>query len=185
METDRKKEVVNICLDVFIEKGLTATSTRELSRALKLRDAGLYYYFDSKDDVVIACAEEASIRLEVSLIPDALRNIENPSRMMKRLQHNAEQMAPTMRFLATVCASEQYRNKMKPVLKRLTERYEHYTEKIAETLSCNRDYIEPYVYMVITSVANYMIFSEDALVSPQMQLVKMVLRELLEKKKAI
>ena len=47
METDRKKEVINICLDLFIEKGLTATSTRDLSSALKLQNAGLYYYFES------------------------------------------------------------------------------------------------------------------------------------------
>lgn len=36
MEPDRKKEVINVCLDHFIEKGLSETSTRSLSSALKI-----------------------------------------------------------------------------------------------------------------------------------------------------
>lgn len=75
MENDRKKEVINICLDLFIEKGLTSTSTRSLSSALKLQNAGLYYYFESKDEAVIACAEEAALRLEKCLIAPAMREI--------------------------------------------------------------------------------------------------------------
>ena len=93
METDRRKEVINICLDLFIEKGLTATSTRDLSSALKLQNAGLYYYFESKDETVIACAEEAALRLENALIPSALREIHTPDVMMERLQTRANEMA--------------------------------------------------------------------------------------------
>lgn len=107
MENDRKQEVINICLDLFIEKGLTSTSTRNLSSALKLQNAGLYYYFESKDEAVIACAEEAALRVESALIPGALHDIDDLDTMMKRLQSRADEMAPTMRFLVTVCASSQ------------------------------------------------------------------------------
>lgn len=179
MEIDRKKEVVNICLDLFIEKGLTATSTRNLSSALKLQNAGLYYYFESKDEAVIACAEEAALRLENALIPGALRDIGDPDIMMKRLQSRADEMAPTMRFLVTVCASSQYKDKMKPALDRLTDRYGHYADQVAKKLNCNKEDIEPYVYLVITAVANYMIFAEDSLVAPQMQIAKEAIRNLL------
>lgn len=48
MENDRQKEVINICLDHFIENGLYEVSTRSLSRALKLQNAGLYYYLQAK-----------------------------------------------------------------------------------------------------------------------------------------
>lgn len=58
MENDRKKEVINVCLDHFIANGLEI-STRSLSEALKLQNTGLYYYFESKDEAVILCAEEA------------------------------------------------------------------------------------------------------------------------------
>lgn len=178
METDRRKEVINICLDLFIEKGLTATSTRDLSSALKLQNAGLYYYFESKDEAVIACAEEAAIRLESALIPYALKSINDPDEMMKKLQKRADEMAPTMRFLVTVCASSQYKDKMKPAFDRLAERYDHYAQQVAKKLGCSKEDIEPYVYMVITSVANYMIFCEDSLIYPQIQIAKAAIKSL-------
>ena len=179
MEIDRRKEVINICLDLFIEKGLTATSTRDLSSALKLQNAGLYYYFESKDEAVIACAEEAAMRLENTLIPSALRDIHNPDLMMERLQKRADEMAPTMRFLVTVCASSQYKDEMKPALDRLAERYGHYAAQVAKKLNCKKEDIEPYVYMVITAVANYMIFYEDSLIYPQIQIAKEAIRRII------
>lgn len=90
MEMDRKKEVINICLDHFIENGLYETSTRSLSRALKLQNAGLYYYFTSKDEAVIQCAEEAALRIENALIAPTIRDLADPDNMMKRLRSRAD-----------------------------------------------------------------------------------------------
>lgn len=182
IETDRKKEVVNIWLDLFIEKGLTATSTRDLSSALKMQNAALYYYFESKEDAVIACAEEAAIRLENALIPPALKEIHNPDMMMERLQSRAEDMSPTMRFLVTVCADSQYKDKMKPALCRLVQRYDYYAGQVAEELNCEKSEILPYVYMIVTSVVNYMIFGDESFLVPQMGLFKEEIKQLFIKK---
>ena len=178
MENDRKKEVINICLDHFISHGLE-TSTRSLSKALKLQNAGLYYYFESKDEAVVLCAEEAALRLETNLIGPAIKEITNPDLMMKRLQSRADEMSPTMRFLVSVCVSETYKDQIKPVLDRLSGRYEQYAERVAKALKCEVDEILPYVYMGITAVTDYMIFREDAMVYPQIQIIKNKLKELL------
>lgn len=97
--------------------------------------------------------------------------------MMRHLQEEADIMAPTMRFLVSVCVSKRYKDSMKPVLDRLAERYSLYVDKAAQALNCDRDDIEPYVYMAITAVANYMIFAEDALVKPQLTIVKEIIRK--------
>lgn len=72
---DRKKEIINNCLELLVEKGLTQTTTRELSKAMKLKSGGMYYYFNSKDELIIACAEEAVIRVENSLFVPALKEL--------------------------------------------------------------------------------------------------------------
>ncbi len=181
MSGERRTEVINICLDHFIEQGLFETSTRSLSKALKLQSGGLYNHFSSKDEAVIVCAEQAAIRLEDTLISPAMRDMGDPDRMMKRLRSRADEMAPTMRFLVSVCSSDRYKDDMKPVLDRLAERYEHYTEKAAEKLGCTKEDVEPYVYLTITAVSNYMIFAEDKYIYPQIRLVKEALRSLTEK----
>lgn len=100
---DRKKEIINNCLELLVERGLTQTTTRELSKAMKLKSGGMYYYFNSKDELIIACAEEAVIRVENSLFIPALKELTQPKEMMEHLQINALEIAPTMKFFVSVC----------------------------------------------------------------------------------
>ena len=99
MEQDRKKEVIENCLNLFIAKGLSETSTRDLSGSLKLQNAGLYYYFNSRSEAVIACVEAAVLRMESKMILAALKDVDDPDRMIKNLYRHADEMAPTMRFI--------------------------------------------------------------------------------------
>ena len=142
MASDRKKEVINKCLDHFIANGLE-TSTRSLSNALQLQNAGLYYYFGNKDEAVVLCTEEAALRLENALLPSVSNGIDDPEAMMELIRARAVEMAPTMRFFASVCVSNRYREAVKPILDRLAQRYDRYAEKVAEHLRCDKAEIEP------------------------------------------
>lgn len=180
MEMDRKKEVINICLDHFIENGLYETSTRSLSKALKLQNAGLYYYFTSKDEAVIQCAEEAALRIENALIAPTIRDLADPDSMMKRLRSRADEMAPTMRFLATAIGSKRCHDGMKPISEGMAKRYDYYVGQVSKKLGCDRAEIEPYVYMTIAAVMNYMIFGEISFAMPQIKIVKDEIRKLIK-----
>lgn len=180
METDRRKEVVNICLDLFVEKGLYKTSTRDLSKALQLQSGGLYYYFQTKDDVVVACVEAAIRRLEDVLISPVRKEITNPANMMKRLLSRADEMALVYQFVVTVCSDQQYRDKTKPILDELGERYEHYAEVFSKLLSCKVQELTPFVYMSITAITNYMIFREESFIAPQLKAVQLKLERIIK-----
>ena len=182
MEVNKKKEVVKACLKMFVSKGLFETTSRDLSKALKLQSGGLYYYFKSKDEVVVACAEEAALRLESNLIMPALEELNDPDEMMRTLRKRADAMAPMMQFLTQVATADKYNEQLKPVLDGLSERYKAYAKKFAEHFNCETDEIEPYVYICITAVANYMIFGEDSYIFPQITLVKNKIRELITTK---
>ena len=169
MEVNKKKEVVSACLKMFVSKVLFETTSRDLSKALQLQSGGLYYYFKSKDEVVVACAEEAAQRLESNLILPALKELNNPDEMMQTLRKRADAMAPMMQFLTQVATADKYK-----------EQYRAYAKKFAEHFNCEVDEIEPYVYICITAVANYMIFGEDSYIFPQIVLVKNKIRELIK-----
>ena len=177
---NRKKEITNICLDTLIRKGLLNTSVRDLSAALNLQSGGIYYWFRDKDDAVIACAEEAALRLEDILIGPALQDMRDPDILMQRLRERADQMRPTMKFFASVCALAQYEQAMRPMLDRLAARYESYAGQFAQTLHCSVDAVAPYVYFAITTVTDYMIFGEAAYIAPQIELIKTALHGFLE-----
>ena len=67
----RKKELISIFLDCFIEKGLTVTSTKDLCKAGGLQNGGIYYYFSTKEEIILAYAAGRNYRYGTKLSPPA------------------------------------------------------------------------------------------------------------------
>lgn len=166
---EKKKELIEIALKTFVEKGLTDTSTKDLCTAAGLNSGGIFYYFDTKEQIIIACAEAAIDMIEKSAFGMALEDIGDIKHMMNHLGEMAAQLSPTMRFLVSVCVSQEYGDKIKPSLVKLASRYPYYTEQIARILGCTPQEVEPYVHLSILAINNYMIFGEKALFEPQIQ----------------
>ena len=187
MNEDKKKEkrneIIGVCLDCFVKKGLTVTTTKDLCTAANLQNGGIYYYFSTKEEIVLACAEEAINRIEKSAFGIVLEDISDIRSMMDRLVTLADKMSLTMRFLVSVCVSHEYEEQIKPSLVRLASRYPYYTDKIAEILGCTKDEVEPFIHLSILAINNYMIFSERALFDPQIESVKKELMSLAERKR--
>lgn len=178
----RTKKIISICLDCFIEKGLTVTTTTDLCNANNLQNGGIYYYFDTKEEMVLACAEEAIFRIEQSAFSIALEDIKDVANMVDHLGTLADKLSPVMRFLVSVCVSQEYGEKAKPYLVQLAGRYPYYTERIAEILGCTKEEVEPYVHLSILALNNYMIFNERALFQPQIEAAKKGLMQLAKRK---
>lgn len=178
----KDNSAVNVCLEQFVNKGLMATTSRDLSKALNLQSAGMYSYFQNKDDAVIACAETAAKKLEDELITVATNNITSPNTMVAKLREKAEQLSPMMRFFTQVCATEKYEERIRPVLSSLSSRYEDYAKRFASELNDSVDTVLPYVYICITAITNYMVYQEDSYVMPQLTLVAKVLDDIIESK---
>ena len=182
-KAERKKELISICLDCFVEKGLTVTSSKDLCKAGNLQYGGIYYYFETKEEIVLSCAEEAINRIEQSAFGIVLEDISDVTNMMDHLGSLADKLSPTMRFFVSVCVSREYGEKVKPYLVQLAGRYPYYTNRIAEVLGCTKEEVEPFVHLSILALNNYMIFNERALFLPQIEAAKKGLMHLAERKR--
>lgn len=180
---EKTEELIRIALDTFVEKGLTGTTTKDLCTAAGLNNGGIFYYFDNKEEIVIACAEAAIDRIEKRAFGMALENLGDIEYMMSHLGTMAKELSPVMRFLVSVCVSQEYGSKIKPSLVKLASRYPYYTEQIAKILGCTTQEVEPYVHLSILAINNYMVFGEEALFEPQIQSAKRELMKLAEEKK--
>jgi AcrR family transcriptional regulator len=169
---DKKREVIRICLEVFKKKGLINTTSRDLSAALDLQNAGIYYYFKSKDELVVACAEEAAVQLETQLMMPLKSELTDLDKAMVDLQKRCDGLAPNMKFLAQAFTVDKYHKKLLPCLTAMSERYKKYAQTFAEILEKDLEEIEPLVYIGITAATNYMIFGENSYIKPQFDLIK-------------
>jgi len=51
---DRKEEIMKIAIVLFSENGYDNTSTRELAKAAELSIAGIYYFFQNKEEILFS-----------------------------------------------------------------------------------------------------------------------------------
>lgn len=49
-----RERILDVALDLFIEKGYDRTSLREIAESLGVTKAALYYHFPSKEDILLA-----------------------------------------------------------------------------------------------------------------------------------
>lgn len=176
---DKKEWAIAACLDQFCNKGLYETTSRDLSSALKLQSGGMYQYFKTKDEAVILCAEEAAFLLEKYLVKQALKEIDDIDAMFDSLMDRAAKLSHMMRFLAQVCCVPKYREGMMPVLARLAQRYKEYAQQFAEYLNWPLESLEPYFYICVTTISDYMVFGEKETAMPQINLVKQIFKSCL------
>ncbi len=73
-----RQKILQTALSLIDEKGLDKLSLREIARRVDYSPAGLYEYFDGKDDILRALAREADARLfkEFARIPHELPPVE-------------------------------------------------------------------------------------------------------------
>ena len=176
---DKREKAISACLDQFVKKGLYETTSRDLSKALKLQSGGMYSYFSNKDEAVLICAEEAILLLEKYLLEHSLKCLNEPDALLDELVNRAEKLAHMMRFLAQVCSASKYSDGMKPALDRLNQRYKNYIKQMSECLNCPASEFEPYFYLCVSAISDYMIFGGKENLMPQIQIVKQAVKKCL------
>lgn len=179
---ERKKEILEASLECFIKNGLNKTSINVLIDAIQVPRSLVYYYFTSKDELVMACAEECAKRLEESMMAVAFKHIDDLETMEAELRKSAELHAPMMKFLVSVAVSKNYADRIKPAIASFSSRYDLYSEQVAKKLGCDIKDATPIVYIAIIAVTNYMIFGEESLLHPQFEYIKKELAKLATRK---
>lgn len=168
----RRKEIIKACMETFINKGLGETSVRDLCASIKSSSSsGLYYWFSDKEQIVVACAEEALLCIEEVLIFPFFDKDNNLNSLLLQLQNKAKMLASTMKFFVQVCSTEKYRIYMKPTLDNFYERCNLYIDRYAHRLHIHRDVIEPYFHVCISAVTNYMLFGDERFFNLQIEFI--------------
>jgi AcrR family transcriptional regulator len=67
-ESDRTVDIYTKAAEIFHEQGFDATSMSSIAAAVELTKAGLYYYIESKEDLLFAIMDYAMGRLESEVI---------------------------------------------------------------------------------------------------------------------
>jgi AcrR family transcriptional regulator len=83
-DSDRTVDIYTKAAEIFHAQGFDATSMSSIAAAVDLTKAGLYYYIESKEDLLYAIMDYAMERLETEVIEPA-RGLADPKERLKSI----------------------------------------------------------------------------------------------------
>lgn len=81
---DRNEEIIKIATALFSENGYDNTSTRELAKAVNLSIAGIYYFFQNKEEILFTILSSSLNRFFES-VSSAINTDDNPRTNITRV----------------------------------------------------------------------------------------------------
>lgn len=83
-KTATKQKILKIAAELFYKNGYDNTTTRELAKEVGLSNAGIYYHFQEKNDLLYQIINESTRELHQSVI-DAIKQEDDPINNLNRI----------------------------------------------------------------------------------------------------
>ena len=142
-----------------------------------------YYWFGNKDGAILSATEYGLNRVADILFDYVYQYIDNLECIMITFSEFIMKYKAQLRFIYQVVTSQKYGDKIRPIANRLTEIYDRYTEIIADHFGCRKQELQPYVYLFISAVLDYVIWHDKDKMEVELACVYKAVTDLINKDK--
>jgi AcrR family transcriptional regulator len=151
----KKDYIIEKSYECFVKNGIENTTTRDFCAAAGVNANTLYYYFESKNSIMIECVDYGYRQLESALF-DALKEFDKSSfDIFPRLAKIGLDYALQMRFLHQAVSSPAYEEHRENQFKKVNAFYDKLGEKLAERFECPYEIIKDYIHEIMTLLSYY------------------------------
>lgn len=155
----RKAKIIDSCCKAFAKTGIEGTSITTLCETAKVNPKVMYDYFESKDDIVMACAikgvENVYDRVYKYVLSDG-DLFEDIEKMIKDFYASRAEI----RFLFQVLVSPNYMKRLRAVVKELHNKYFDCKKAIADGLGQPFENVDA-IFNILIGVIDYYCLTED------------------------
>ena len=145
-KTAKRFYIIEKCYGCFVKNGIENTTTRDFCAAANVNANTLYYYFESKNQILIECVNHGYRQLE-NVLFDALKEFD-------RSQIGLD-YAPQMRFLHQAVSSPAYEEHRENQFQKVHAFYDRLGRTLAERFECPHELIEGYIHEIMTLLSYY------------------------------
>ncbi len=183
MNNIQKDEILKKCFTYFVEHGLESISMRKMCDETGMAVSSAYYWFGNKDGAILSATEYGLNRVAGILFDYVYQYIDNLECIMITFSEFIMKYKAQLRFIYQVVTSQKYGDKIRPIANRLTEIYDRYTEIIADHFGCRKQELQPYVYLFISAVLDYVIWHDKDKMEVELACVYKAVTDLINKDK--
>ena len=182
-DENKKQKLLEICFDMLCKYGLENTSMQKMSEACGISNAGLIYYFGTKDRIVIDSTAYCMAKVEDDFMAKAPVSFEDIARFLKEMPYlTAKNHGAKYRFMYQVYASPRYLEQGKEFFKGVNARYKNYADQLSEKLGLPADYIQGMIYIFVRACVHYALFEDEEYLQLQLNAIRTSLKAYRTKK---
>ena len=170
---ERRTELLEICFDTFCKNGLENTGMKKLADACGVSNGALLYYFESKDNIVIASTAHCMAKVEDDFMEKAPTSFADIERFLREMPYlTAKLHGEKYRFMYQVYASPRYREYGKEFFRGVNVRYHEYAELLSGKLGMPTDYIQGMIYIFVRACVHYALFEDENYLQLQLSAIR-------------
>ena len=131
---DRAQEIYLLAAQLFVERGVESTSLSDIANALNITKAALYYYFESKQELLYRIVELGLDNVKNEVL-DPAREIADPEERLKFIILNHARLAAEGNHAVIIVSHEMNSlsfTQREAVLKRRREYFEFVRDTLVE-----------------------------------------------------
>ncbi|MBE7010956.1 MAG: TetR/AcrR family transcriptional regulator [Ruminococcaceae bacterium] len=163
-----QEEFLGTAFRYLVDSGLENTSIRDLCKAMGISSGSLYYWFDGKDDVYINAVKYGLSKVTASIFDFVFSHIGDLENMFALFLDEIDKHKQEMRLIFQMTASPVYGDRIREKALEEQENYKEYLAQLCETLSGTPDDWAPVVFMISSTILDYVLWDDRAFSETQM-----------------
>ena len=122
---ETRARILESALHLFLDKGFETTTMRDIAAKAEMATGAAYYYFESKDAIVLAFYDQARRDMEPKLEEALSRNADLRARLHDLISIKLEYFAPSRKLLGALSGHTNPEYPLSPFSKQTREIREH------------------------------------------------------------
>lgn len=162
-KTEKRQEILDACIAVFVNNGLTDTGMRDLASGTLINVSSFYKYFESKEEIVEECVKkcieniEDNIKSEYNnLTPDFKSEIRKYFMILSKERN-------TLRFIYQVALVPELGKNIRCELERIYTVYFEYSEKLAIAYGIEKSKFVSAFFIFISAIYDYCMLESEGI----------------------
>lgn len=169
-------EILEISFRYLTEHGLENTSIRDLAQETGMSLGSIYYWFESKDDLIINSVKYGLSKSSLKIFNYAFEAIDNVEVFLENIMNIVQEEQKALRVVFQAATSPVYGDTIRKNAKPLNNSYDECIEILARSMNASYEEIKPIVYLFVATVLDYIVWDDSEFSKSQLEYIYSILQ---------
>jgi len=175
-------EILEISFRYLTEHGLENTSIRDIAGETEMSLGSIYYWFESKDDLIINAVKYGLAKSSSKIFKNSFETIETLESFLANVMNLVTEEQKSLRIVFQAATSPTYGSAIRDSSTTINGTYDEYIEHLSQVTGVQYDELRPIVYLFIATILDYVVWDDYAFSKSQIEYIYGILQTKIEKK---